>query len=96
MRALFEERFLGRWTFDVEIVARLTQQCGIEQRCPRDVIYELPLNEWRDIDGSSVRPLDFVTALFELHRIRRRYLSSAPATSSSGIAVQNERRVETH
>jgi dolichyl-phosphate beta-glucosyltransferase len=96
-RALFAERFLGRWTFDVEIVARLTQQCGAEHRRPGDVIYELPLDEWRDIDGSRVRPLDFLKALFELHRIRRRYLSGVvPSASSSGIAVQDERRVETH
>ena len=96
MHALFAEPFLGRWTFDVEIVARLTQQCASEQRRPCDVIYELPLDEWRDIDGSNVRPLDFVMALIELGRIRRRYLNNSPPTRSSGIVVHSEHRVEIH
>uniref|UniRef100_UPI0035231B27 hypothetical protein n=1 Tax=Salmonella enterica TaxID=28901 RepID=UPI0035231B27 len=42
---------------------------------PIDVIYELPLEEWRDVDGSKVRPADFVRAVVEIARIRRTYLS---------------------
>lgn len=95
MGALFADPFLGRWTFDVEIIARLAQQCAGERRHPRDVIYELPLHEWRDIDGSKVHPVDFVTALIELDRIRRRYSINAASTRSSGIAVHNQHRVET-
>ena len=96
MRALFEEPFLGRWTFDVEIIARLTQQCAGEQRRPRDLMYELPLDEWRDIDGSKVHPLDFFAALIELGRIRRRYGSNPLLTRRSGITVEHEHRVEIH
>jgi dolichyl-phosphate beta-glucosyltransferase len=96
MRALFAEPFLGRWTFDVEIIARLTQQCAAEQRRPSDLMYELPLDEWRDIDGSKVHPLDFFAALVELGRIRRRYGSSPLLTRQSGITVEHEHRVEIH
>jgi glycosyltransferase involved in cell wall biosynthesis len=96
MHALFVEQFLGRWTFDVEIVARLAQQCARDGRRPCDVIYELPLDEWRDIGGSKVHPLDLVTALIELARIRRRYSTNFPARRASGIAVQREHRVEIH
>ena len=82
MRTLFAEPFLGRWTFDVEIIARLAQQC--EQRRPGDLMYELPLDQWRDIDGSKVHPLDFFAALVELGRIRRRYRSSPPPHAPIG------------
>jgi glycosyltransferase involved in cell wall biosynthesis len=95
-RALFEEPFIGRWTFDVEIIARLMQQCAGAQRRPSDVIYELPLDEWRDIDGSKVHPLDFFAALIELGRIRRRYGSTPRLSRRSGITVEHEHRVEIH
>ena len=94
MRALFAEPFLGRWTFDVEIIARMTQQCAGESRRPYDLMYELPLDEWRDIDGSKVRPLDFFAALIELGLIRRRYAGSPLVTRRSGITVEHEHRVE--
>jgi hypothetical protein len=75
MRALFAEPFVVNWTFDVEIIARLTQERQRARRPgPREVIYELPVDEWRDIEGSKVRPLDFVIALSDIVRIRRKYL----------------------
>jgi dolichyl-phosphate beta-glucosyltransferase len=75
MHALFEEPFLVNWTFDVEIIARLTQQRRRTRRPgPLEIIYELPVEEWRDIEGSKVHPHDFVTALSDVVRIRRKYL----------------------
>jgi dolichyl-phosphate beta-glucosyltransferase len=75
MQALFAEPFLAGWTFDIEVIARLTRDRHRSRRPgPRDVIYELPLDEWRDVAGSNVRPFDFVRALVEIMRIRRRYL----------------------
>ncbi len=75
MRALFDEPFCSRWVFDVEILARLIRarrDSGGPR--PEDVIYELPLREWRDVPGSSVVPGDFVRAVGEVVRIYRRYL----------------------
>jgi glycosyltransferase involved in cell wall biosynthesis len=78
IRSLFAEPFLGRWTFDVELIARLARQRADEpSRSPIRVIYELPLMEWRDAPGSKVGPLDLLTALLELRRIRRKYSSHA-------------------
>lgn len=74
-RALFEAPFVVTWTFDVELIARLI--AGERERGGGDVgelIYELPLDAWRDVEGSKVRPRDFLRALFELLRIRKRYL----------------------
>ena len=75
IHALFAEPFVVNWTFDVEIIARLTQQRQRTSRPgPLEIIYELPVEEWRDIEGSKVRPFDFVTALSDIVRIRRKYL----------------------
>ncbi len=66
-RALFEVPFVVTWTFDVELIARLIAH--EREHGGGDVgelIYELPLEVWRDVEGSKVRPRDFVRALFEL------------------------------
>jgi dolichyl-phosphate beta-glucosyltransferase len=78
LAVLFAEPFLGRWTFDIELIARLARlRAGMRGRGPEDVIYELPLDTWHDIDGSHVNLADFVKALIEIARIRRRYLSES-------------------
>ena len=38
------------------------------------VIYELPLNEWRDAEGSKMGAVDFAKGLVDILRIRSRYL----------------------
>jgi glycosyltransferase involved in cell wall biosynthesis len=74
--ALFQEPFVTRWIFDIEIIARLIRaRRGTEQPQPEDVIYELPLRAWHDIAGSKVKAGDFPKAIFETLRIRRKYLS---------------------
>lgn len=78
---LFAQPFLGRWSFDIELIARLTRlRAERTGRRPIDVIYELPLDEWRDVDGSKVRPVDFVRAVTEILRIRRAYLNKSSST----------------
>jgi glycosyltransferase involved in cell wall biosynthesis len=73
-RVLFREPFQSRWIFDVEILARLIACHGGSSRLSAsDVIWEYPLNRWRDVSGSKVRPRDYLRALFELRRIRRSY-----------------------
>jgi dolichyl-phosphate beta-glucosyltransferase len=75
---LFREPFSSRWIFDVEILARLIQaRCGKSIPQPKDIIYEVPLAEWRDIPGSKLSCGDFVRAAWELARIYERYLSAA-------------------
>ncbi len=74
--ALFQEPFITRWIFDIEIIARLIRaRRGTRQPQPEDVIYELPLRAWRDIAGSKVGASDFPRAIFETLRIQRKYLS---------------------
>jgi len=72
---LFDERFLSRWVFDVEILARyLTIQGNPSPTSPRELgIFEFPLMKWEDIDGSKVKPSDFLKALQQLWTIYNRY-----------------------
>lgn len=72
--ALFQDPFLSRWIFDVEILARLVQDRRGKQLPPiESVVYEFPLLEWRDVPGSKLTYGDFFCAAFELARIYGRY-----------------------
>ncbi|HET8939594.1 MAG TPA: glycosyltransferase [Polyangiales bacterium] len=74
-RDLFAVPFCVNWTFDVELIARLQSQTatGTLAGDAHERIYELPLNDWHDVAGSKVRAGDFVTALFEMWRVYRKY-----------------------
>jgi hypothetical protein len=75
VRSLFQQPFMTRWLFDVEIIARLIQACRRDNlRLPKDLIYELPLQTWSDVAGSKVKPLDFFKSFFDLARIYWKYL----------------------
>jgi len=75
IRSLFEEPFVTRWLFDIEIVARLIRARRGTTMCQAgEAIYEFPLYEWRDVPGSKVKPKDFFMAFAELWTIWRRYL----------------------
>jgi len=71
MRTLFSERFLSRWIFDVEIIARFVQQRG--RAAAARAIYELPIRTWHDVKGSKVKSTDFIRALTDLWKIHRAY-----------------------
>lgn len=69
--ALFAEPFHVNWSFDVELLARLlSHQSRGALDVEREVI-EVPIDEWRDVEGSKVTPLDFFRGLHELYRIHR-------------------------
>ncbi len=75
IKPLFEAAFRTNWVFDVEIIARLIQarRAG-EGPDVAESIYEYPLEEWRDVAGSHLRPGDFLRAIVEVGRIWRSYL----------------------
>ncbi len=72
---LLREPFLSRWVFDVEILARcIAARRGTDRPSVRDTVYELPLHEWNDVDGSKLRLRDFVIGSGDFLRIYRKYL----------------------
>jgi len=72
LRSLFADPFVSRWIFDVEIIARFMHLPAGGSQPPEQSIYEYPLPYWKDVDGSKVKPFDFIKALADLYRIFRR------------------------
>jgi dolichyl-phosphate beta-glucosyltransferase len=68
---LFGEPFLTNWLFDVEILARLRRDYGVE-RTTRS-IYEAPLCEWKEVGGSKLRFTQALKAPIDLLRIYHAY-----------------------
>jgi len=76
LHALLQEPFVTRWLVDIEILARLIQtRRGTALPQAEDIIYELPLPEWRDVAGSKVKAWDFAKGLCGLARIYWHYLT---------------------
>ena len=71
VEAIFQEQFITRWLFAVELLARYKQRYGVEQAIQK--IYEYPLFQWEDVDGSQLKSRDFFKAPLELMKIRKRY-----------------------
>jgi dolichyl-phosphate beta-glucosyltransferase len=76
---VFDEPFLARWVFDVELLARfLAEHPGGPADAERS-IYELPLRTWIDVHGSKLTASDFAKAAVDLAMIRRRYPRQRPS-----------------
>ncbi|MCR4965245.1 MAG: glycosyltransferase [Bacteroidales bacterium] len=68
---LFEQPFITKWLFDVELLARYIKFFGISHA--KDNIYEYPLWSWEDVDGSQVKAKDFLKGPYELWKIKKAY-----------------------
>jgi dolichyl-phosphate beta-glucosyltransferase len=75
LACVLEQPFLSRWVFDVEILARFLKNYQRNPAVLAEAIYEYPLESWTDVEGSKVRAKDFLTALVDIGRIWRAYLS---------------------
>jgi glycosyltransferase involved in cell wall biosynthesis len=74
VRRLFEDPFVARWIFDVEILARLVRGQGGRGGAAASAICEHPLMCWNDVAGSKLHLLDYPRAALDLVRIYCRYL----------------------
>lgn len=66
---LFQEAFLSKWLFDVELLFRLKKM----GKNLSGKIIEMPLNSWEDKDGSKIKMTYFLQAPIDLLRIYFRY-----------------------
>jgi glycosyltransferase involved in cell wall biosynthesis len=74
VRTAFAEPFGSRWTFDVELLARLNALAAEGALPPLTIsAAEHPLHQWRDVSGSKLRAGAAIGATVELARIWRRY-----------------------
>lgn len=67
LRSIFQEPFKSKWIFDVELLARFLKAKG--RKDGESAMYELPLQSWRDMAGSKIKPIDFFKAFGELIQI---------------------------
>lgn len=64
VKIAFDEKFLSRWIFDVEILIRL-EKCRV---------VEYPLKCWKDIKGSKIKMIPTAwNTFFEIYKIKKKY-----------------------
>jgi glycosyltransferase involved in cell wall biosynthesis len=68
---IFSEKFLSRWLFDVELILRAIRKTGRKDFIKKSL--ELPLTEWRDVNGSKLGLYDMLAAPIELIWIKIAY-----------------------
>jgi len=68
---IFDEPFLSWWFFDVELFARTIAMVGLEEA--QRAIFEVPVREWREREGSKRTPLTYLRAPVDLLRIHGHY-----------------------
>jgi dolichyl-phosphate beta-glucosyltransferase len=74
-RSAFQQPFVSRWIFDVEIVSRLVNVQRHSDLLPvTQTIYEFPLDQWREVAGGTIKSRDFLRAISELAAIYWQYL----------------------
>jgi len=86
LKAALAQPFTSRWVFDVELLGRLHQGGPGVDGLPASAFLEVPLAEWRDVDGTKLSPRSGFRALADLLRIaraqRRRRPAGRPAPST--------------
>ena len=74
VRGVFATPFSVRWTFDVEVLARLAQLARDGAIAPLErSAMEYPLRRWRDVSGSKLGPAAALQAGTELATLWRKY-----------------------
>lgn len=71
----FQEKFLTRWLFDVEVFMRMKKHFGVAQA--QSMICEQPLKRWIHADGSKLSMKDSIKIVFQLAHIAWSYNQKA-------------------
>lgn len=69
--SIFEQPFVSRWFFDVELFCRVEQLLGNSAAAER--ILEAPLESWMEKKGSKLRLRDYLRVPVDLQKIRSAY-----------------------
>ena len=70
-RILFDDPFVSRWLFDVELFRRLISREGLT--AVDRMVVELPLDVWIDVPGSKLTCFSVFRIIYEMIRIRFHY-----------------------
>lgn len=68
LRAL-DQPFVTRWTFDVELIGRLRHYYRLAGYAEKNCFLEVPLDAWKDIDGSKINVWNGFLAVLGLLKV---------------------------
>ncbi len=68
---LFEEKFITKWLFDVELFMRLRKHYKIKKA--KEMVCEMPLKRWVHVDGSKLSMKDSIKIVGQLANIAISY-----------------------
>jgi len=74
IQLLFQDNFISKWLFDVEIFSRMLCHYGKETALAK--MEEVPVKKWIDRGESKVRLSYFFRLWYNLYRIRKKHRSS--------------------
>ncbi|AZI66856.1 glycosyltransferase [Kaistella daneshvariae] len=75
VKPLFEDAFISKWLFDVEIFFRLKNRHGGPEMSK--ICREIPLKRWHDVDESKVKFTYFFKLWIDLFLIAKKYRNAA-------------------
>lgn len=75
IKVIFEEKFLSRWWFDIEIFARLIKFYGLKE--VKNKLIEVPLNTWVEMGDSKISFFSLIKIPIDLLRIKMKYKINA-------------------
>ena len=73
LRRVLAEPFRTEWLFDVEILARMIDASPAGTAGVAERLYELPLDEWRDVKGSKLTRGTYARAAASIVSLYRHY-----------------------
>ncbi|GAA4281069.1 glycosyltransferase [Gaetbulibacter aestuarii] len=70
-KSIFEEKFISKWLFDVELFCRIIETYSREKTIK--ISREIPLQRWKDTNESKVKLTYFFKIWIDLLKINKRY-----------------------
>jgi len=93
IRIAFQEKFLTRWLFDVEIFIRMKKHFGAKQA--QAMICEQPLKRWIHADGSKLSMKDSMKIIFQLAQIAWTYNKKTQAAKTINVQLVESKLFQT-
>jgi glycosyltransferase involved in cell wall biosynthesis len=87
LRRVLSRPFTTSWLFDVEILARLIAESSAGTAAVARSLYELPLDEWRDVPGSKLSRAAYVRAATSVVKLYREYGPVLARQSRKGVVA---------
>ena len=85
----FQDKFVSKWIFDVEIFRRVTLHYGLQQA--RQLLCEQPLKRWIHADGSKLSMKDSFKIIMQLGQIAWHY--NRKNNAKKNLVMNSEKQV---